>query len=333
MVRHNNVIPNQHFKKQWDVRPRPWCCPAPPACQPQPAHAACTPLSWLWRGSWRLQHCADPALRCAHFVRLSSYRRPACAPGSRSLRARSAAAKVRSERVARGCARRLEAVTLTWSPPSAARAAKAKAVFPRPTAGALRPVVRSQTKRYNTKIRAGRGFTLAELKEAGLPAKYAQTIGICVDHRRKNRSVEGMTVRCALAGHQAPLGLSPPPVQENVKRLQAYKANLVVFPRRARKTKVRAPGLAAPCCVAHLWHLQNGDASAEELKAATQLTSELQPIRKAAPVIASVAVTAEMKANKAYATLRLERMNARMVGIRAKKAAEAEKEKEAAAKA
>jgi large subunit ribosomal protein L13e len=37
-------------------------------------------------------------------------------------------------------------------------------VYPRPVAGPLRPVVHSQTQRYNTKIRAGRGFTLDELK-------------------------------------------------------------------------------------------------------------------------------------------------------------------------
>jgi hypothetical protein len=50
------------------------------------------------------------------------------------------------------------------APPFAARIAKAKAVYPRPVAGPLRPVVHSQTQRYNTKIRAGRGFTLDELK-------------------------------------------------------------------------------------------------------------------------------------------------------------------------
>ena len=46
----------------------------------------------------------------------------------------------------------------------AARKAKAAAVFPRPVAGALRPVVSGQTVRYNMKKRAGRGFTLEELK-------------------------------------------------------------------------------------------------------------------------------------------------------------------------
>lgn len=44
------------------------------------------------------------------------------------------------------------------------RIKKAKAVFPRPAAGPLRPIVRCPSQRYNTKARAGRGFTLAELK-------------------------------------------------------------------------------------------------------------------------------------------------------------------------
>lgn len=33
-----------------------------------------------------------------------------------------------------------------------------------------------------------------ELQEAGIPAKFAPTIGIAVDHRRKNRSLEGLQV-------------------------------------------------------------------------------------------------------------------------------------------
>eukprot|EP00408_Alexandrium_pacificum_P063248 CAMPEP_0171177832 /NCGR_PEP_ID=MMETSP0790-20130122/12441_1 /TAXON_ID=2925 /ORGANISM="Alexandrium catenella, Strain OF101" /LENGTH=39 /DNA_ID= /DNA_START= /DNA_END= /DNA_ORIENTATION= len=37
------------------------------------------------------------------------------------------------------------------------------------------------------KLRLGKGFTLAELKEAKIPKKLAPTIGIAVDHRRKNR--------------------------------------------------------------------------------------------------------------------------------------------------
>jgi large subunit ribosomal protein L13e len=55
--------------------------------------------------------------------------------------------------------------------------------------------------------------------------KLAPTIGISVDHRRRNRSLEGL--------------------QANVARLKAYRSNLVIFPRDAKKPKkfeVRAGG-------------------------------------------------------------------------------------------
>ena len=165
-----------------------------------------------------------------------------------------------------------------------ARAAKAAAVFPRPAAGPLRPVVHGQTIKYNSKRREGRGFTLEELKEAGITAKMARTIGIAVDARRRNRSLEGL--------------------QDNVNRLKAYKAALVVFPRRANKPKA-------------------GDSSAEECKAASQFAGKLMPVTAAKPVLEKIAITDAMKAESAYATLRLERMNKRMAGIRKKRAEDA----------
>lgn len=166
----------------------------------------------------------------------------------------------------------------------AARAAKAAAVFPRPAAGPLRPVVRGQTVKYNSKRREGRGFTLEELKEAGIPAKMARTIGIAVDSRRRNRSLESL--------------------QDNVNRLKAYKAALVVFPRRANKPKA-------------------GDSTAEECKAASQFAGKLMPVSATKPVLEKIAITDAMKAESAYATLRLERMNKRMAGIRKKRAEDA----------
>jgi len=48
--------------------------------------------------------------------------------------------------------------------PSSARQKKAVKIFPRPTAGPLRPIVHGQTLKYNMKVRAGRGFSLEELK-------------------------------------------------------------------------------------------------------------------------------------------------------------------------
>ncbi|KAJ1889774.1 60S ribosomal protein L13 [Kickxella alabastrina] len=94
-----------------------------------------------------------------------------------------------------------------------ARVAKAAKVAPRPVE-ALRPVVRCPTVKYNHKLRIGRGFTLEELKAAGVPAKSARTIGIAVDYRRRNRSEESLA--------------------RNVQRLKEYKAKLIVLPRNAK---------------------------------------------------------------------------------------------------
>jgi large subunit ribosomal protein L13e len=102
----------------------------------------------------------------------------------------------------------------------ATRVAKAKEIFPRPIAGALRPVVMCPTQRYNMKPRSGRGFSLQEVKSVGLSAKYARSIGIAVDVRRINRSEESLAL--------------------NKQRLQTYLSKLVLFPtskRVAKKTK------------------------------------------------------------------------------------------------
>ncbi|KAJ5734240.1 hypothetical protein N7493_003026 [Penicillium malachiteum] len=96
------------------------------------------------------------------------------------------------------------------------RIAKAAAVAPRPV-DKLRPVVRCPTVKYNRRVRAGRGFTLAELKEAGIPKKLASTVGISVDHRRTNYSKESLVA--------------------NVARLQDYKARLILFPRKSGQFK------------------------------------------------------------------------------------------------
>eukprot|EP00850_Spirogloea_muscicola_P006683 SM000032S12067 [mRNA] locus=s32:321813:323081:+ [translate_table: standard] len=204
MVRHNNLIPNQHFKKDWQSYVKTW------------------------------------------------FNQPA-----------------RKKR------RRI------------ARQKKAVRIFPRPTAGPLRPVVRSQTLKYNTKQRAGRGFTLEELKEAGISRKLAPTIGIAVDHRRRNKSLESL--------------------QENAQRLKAFKAKLILFPRRSKRAKA-------------------GDSSAEELANATQLTTPVLHITKEKYVPEIVEITEEMRSFKAYQKLRIERVNAKLQGKRKRKAELAEKE-------
>uniref|UniRef100_A0A7S0G8A5 60S ribosomal protein L13 n=1 Tax=Rhodosorus marinus TaxID=101924 RepID=A0A7S0G8A5_9RHOD len=167
------------------------------------------------------------------------------------------------------------------------RAAKAAKIAPRPM-DHLRPVVHCQTVKYNTKLRKGRGFTLDELKEAGITKKYARTVGIAVDHRRKNRCVESL--------------------QTNVQRLKEYKSKLIVFPRK--------PGKVAA-----------GEASAEEVAVATQLKTELMPIEKSVTEFEARAITDDEKQFRAYGKLRLERMNARQKGARDRKAREAEAEK------
>merc|ERR1711981_181946 len=98
-----------------------------------------------------------------------------------------------------------------------ARDKKAEAIAPRPIAGCVRPVVHPPTVKYNSKVRVGRGFSLAEIKAVGLGKLEARSLGIAVDARRRNRSVNGK--------------------QANEQRLREYKANLVVFPRNAKKTK------------------------------------------------------------------------------------------------
>ena len=99
------------------------------------------------------------------------------------------------------------------------RASKAAAMAPRPLQK-LRPVVHSQTQKYSAKIRFGRGFTLEELKGAGLNPKYAQTVGIAVDARRSNRSNESL--------------------ETNVARLEEYKKNLVVWTKKSQPTETPA---------------------------------------------------------------------------------------------
>ena len=66
-----------------------------------------------------------------------------------------------------------------------ARVKRALQIAPRPVAGALRPIVRCPTFKYNTKIRAGRGFTLEELK-----------VGLCLVNLAKTteRLLTKMTV-------------------------------------------------------------------------------------------------------------------------------------------
>merc|ERR1711935_1007906 len=56
------------------------------------------------------------------------------------------------------------------------RAAKASAAGVAPVSK-LRPVVFGMTQKHGSKVRFGRGFTIPELKAAGLSANFARTVG------------------------------------------------------------------------------------------------------------------------------------------------------------
>ncbi|KAJ4350132.1 60S ribosomal protein L13 [Didymosphaeria variabile] len=166
-----------------------------------------------------------------------------------------------------------------------ARAAKISKVAPRPV-DKLRPVVRCPTVKYNRRVRPGRGFSLAELKAAGIPRKLAPTIGISVDPRRQNLSEESL--------------------KANVERLQEYRKKLILFPRRNGKTK-------------------SGDASAEDVKAAkkgdntvTSTASVLPIVNK--PVFEEASIGSVEATENAYRKLRDQRAEQRYAGAREKRA-------------
>lgn len=172
------------------------------------------------------------------------------------------------------------------------REAKGAAVAPRPL-GKLRPVVLGMTRRYSSKVRIGRGFTLAELKEAGLTGAFAQTVGIAVDHRRHNKNSETMAA--------------------NVARLNEYKKKLILFPAKAGKAKKG----------------EIADSTADKLGGVEQnLTPSIFGLPPVDKTSAPEPLTKEMLAAKVYQKLRIERTNKRYNGARlekARKAAEAQK--------
>merc|ERR1719223_626412 len=160
------------------------------------------------------------------------------------------------------------------------RVEKAKKMFPRPVAGLLRPVVHPPTQRYNMKLRLGRGFTLAEHRGAKISPKLARTIGVSVDHRRRNRCTESL--------------------QENVNRLKLYKSKLLVFPRKSGKKGVK-----------------QGDTPKSELQNVAQNTlKEIIPVPKPALRIKARKITDEEKEKSAYKILKKARTNKKYLGAK-----------------
>uniref|UniRef100_G3SJ01 Large ribosomal subunit protein eL13 n=1 Tax=Gorilla gorilla gorilla TaxID=9595 RepID=G3SJ01_GORGO len=147
--------------------------------------------------------------------------------------------------------------------------AKARRIGPRHASGPIRPIVRCTPPLLPAPV--GRGFSLEELRVAGIHKKVAQIVGIAVDPRRRNKSIA------------------------NVQRLKEYLSKLILFLRN----------------------------SAEELKLATQLTGPVMPSRNVYKKEKARIVTEEEKNIKAFASLCMARANARLFGIRAKRAKEA----------
>jgi len=153
------------------------------------------------------------------------------------------------------------------------RASKAKRSAPNPT-HSLRPVVRGQTRRYNNKTKLGRGFTLAELKAAGIKGiNYARSIGVSIDARRKDTCAETQKV--------------------NVERIKQYTAKMILYPRRKADKKPQVL-----------------EATPDQLKSSEAVqqntTKSVIPLPKPESAFSFTAITKELKDDIVYKRLRKE---------------------------
>lgn len=129
--------------------------------------------------------------------------------------------------------------------------------------------------------RLGRGFTPMELTKAGVGHyRYARTIGIAVDMRRKNKSHEGMS--------------------RNVRRLKEYMGNLVLFPLKPQGKDAKDKEKMVAYLMAELKAKQKMAGSALE-------TKYTMPFRWKAPVTSMVKLD-EVPDYDAWGTMRQERI-------------------------
>ena len=161
------------------------------------------------------------------------------------------------------------------------RSQKAKAIYPRPLQ-ALRPIVHKSTFRYTGQPREGRGFSIEELRLAGLHPRFARTIGIAVDARRTNRSTES--------------------IERNVNRLKSYVQKLVLLPKNEKKPSLGRKGVLA-----------DSNAKAEAVQNTHKSVIALPAINLREK---RVAITKDMNAFRAHGKLRLELMNKKWEGKR-----------------
>ena len=162
------------------------------------------------------------------------------------------------------------------------RRQKASDVFPRPLK-ALRAVVRKTTQRYSSQTRLGRGFSLEELKKAGLNVNFARSVGIAVDHRRTNKSVETF--------------------QNNVDRLKSYMEKLVLLPRKEGQPKKGNNGVMSDYT--------------EKVELVQNVNTEVFGSGRTSKRDKPTTVTPEMNSFRAHSQLRIERMNKKWAGKRA----------------
>lgn len=148
------------------------------------------------------------------------------------------------------------------------------------------------------KYEAHIGIGSNSLQEAGIPRKLAPTIGISVDPRRQNLSVESLAA--------------------NVERLKAYRSRLILFPRKLGQHK-------------------KGDASKEEVSGVKNTVTRVKSSLPIVPVqyefqeIKKSDLPTPVEGG-AYRKLREARSEARLVGKREKRAKEKADEAAAAKK-
>ena len=155
------------------------------------------------------------------------------------------------------------------------RQKKAALQSPNPT-HKLRPIVRGQTNKYNTKIKLGRGFTEKELKEAGIRGlSYARSLGIAIDLRRKDTSKETLDL--------------------NAGRIKEYLARMILYPRKEKKPEKKP---------------QVHEATEEKIKSTkTEIQNTLKGVKKKKKKEVGYsfeAITDDMKKKCVYQTQRKE---------------------------
>lgn len=165
----------------------------------------------------------------------------------------------------------------------------------RPTS-LLRPAVRCQTVRYNRRVRSGRGFTAAELAAAGIRRKEALTLGIPYDHRRRNKSEEGVSL--------------------NTERLLAYKERLIVFPKNPKKPAKADSSVGSSAFFPRYPHCSTDPPSSQDLTASTtQDLSSVFPLPSGVKPEAPRAITAAELEFGAFRALRQARTHQRQAGV------------------